>query len=374
MKMHFSILVPVEVGCEEENQAETEAIKQMIALITKKMADSEKNDIMSSIHRDRLFALQSTFARNVVRAVSDKMEPYFEQTEDPEYLEFYEEEGLEEEYEKGTIDCIKTPDGRYVPAYQLSHMFTVRDGKVYQRKAGPCQHEMRTRKSKKYEAVPSCSYKKVYRTFEEFATESRGCVYDEEEQAYGYYFNPNGFYDWYVIGGRWPCVFLVKDTCEEYSFGESYRINETGGAPEGYLWVSAARKKDIEWDAMMSLAKKNARDNYEILKKAYQEQKMPEGYYGRFTEEGIIGFCDMYYIKGECLEQYMHRRCLDGKHIYPPMFYGMLRPDGYYSKDDMFHHQKTKKSDVDNAMCRKMDSFINDLDDDTVLVGVDIHS
>ncbi len=372
--MHFSILVPVEVGCEEENQAETEAIKQMIALITKKMADSEKNDIMSSIHRDRLFALQSTFARNVVRAVSDKMEPYFEQTEDPEYLEFYEEEGLEEEYEKGTVDCIKTPDGRYVPAYQLSHMFTVRDGKVYQRKAGPCQHEMRTRKSKKYVTVPNCSYKKVYRTFEEFATESRGCVYDEEEQAYGYYFNPNGFYDWYVIGGRWPCVFLVKDTCEEYSFGESYRINESGGAPEGYLWVSAARKKDIEWDVMMSLAKKNARDNYEILKKAYQEQKMPEGYYGRFTEEGIIGFCDMYYVKGESLEQYMHRRCLNGRHIYPPMFYGMLRPDGYYSKDDMFHHQKTKKSDVDNAMCRKMDSFINDLDDDTVLVGVDIHS
>ena len=35
--MHFSILVPVEVGCEEENQAETEAIKQMIALITKKI-------------------------------------------------------------------------------------------------------------------------------------------------------------------------------------------------------------------------------------------------------------------------------------------------------------------------------------------------
>lgn len=372
--MHFSILVPVEVRYEEENQAETEAIKQMIALITKKMADSEKNDIMCSIHRDRLFALQSTFARNVVRAVSDKMEPYFEQTEDPEYLEFYEEEGLEEEYEKGTVDCIKTPDGRYVPAYQLSHMFTVRDGKVYQRKAGPCRHEMRTRKSKKYVAVPNCSYKKVYRTFEEFATESRGCVYDEEEQAYGYYFNPNGFYDWYVIGGRWPCVFLVKDTCEEYSFGESYRINESGGAPEGYLWVSAARKKDIEWDTMMSLAKKNARDNYEILKKAYQEQKMPEGYYGRFTEEGIIGFCDMYYVKGESLEQYMHRRCLDGKHIYPPMFYGMLRPDGYYSKDDMFHHQKTKKSDVDNAMCRKMDSFINDLDDDTVLVGVDIHS
>ena len=86
---------------------------------------------------------------------------------------------------------------------------------------------------------------------------------------------------------------MVKDTCEEYSFGESYRINESGGAPEGYLWVSAARKKDIEWDTMMSLAKKNARDNYEILKKAYQEQKMPEGYYGRFTEEGIIGFCDM---------------------------------------------------------------------------------
>ena len=32
-------------------------------------------------------------------------------------------------------------------------------------------------------------------------------------------------------------------------------------------------KKDIEWNVMMSLAKKNARDNYEILKKAYKNNK-----------------------------------------------------------------------------------------------------
>ena len=69
----------------------------------------------------------------------------------------------------------------------------------------------------------------------------------------------------------------------------------------------------------------------------------------------------------------MHRRCLNGRHIYPPMFFGMLKPDGYYSKDDMRHHEKTKKSDIDNAMCRKMDDFIGALDDETVLVAVDIH-
>ena len=50
-----------------------------------------------------------------------------------------------------------------------------------------------------------------------------------------------------------------------------------------------------------------------------------------------------------------------------------LKPDGYYSKDDMRHHQKTKKSDIDNAMCRKMDDFIGGLDDETVLAAVDIH-
>ena len=232
---------------------------------------------------------------------------------------------------------------------------------------------MRTKKAKKYKALPNYPLKKLYKTLGEYAEQYHGYVYNEEEQGYGYYSNPNAFYDWYVIGGRWPRVFLVKESCTEYSLGESYRDEESDGAPEGYIWVSVARKKDVEWDLMMKLAKEHAKHTYEVMRQAFIDQKLPEGYYGRIKEDGIYDFDYVWYVKDETLEEFMHRRCLNRRHIYPPMFFGMLKPDGYYSKDDMRHHKKTKKSDIDNAMCRKMDDFIGGLDDETVLVAVDIH-
>ena len=371
--MHYSILVPVEVPSEEENTDENTVVKGLIEMITQKMNESGKKDVIASIYRDQLYARQSTFARNVADAVAEAMEPYSENTENPEYLEFWKEDDLEEQYEEDVEDCYKTPDGKIVLGSDLNYKFVIRDGKVFQRRAGPCHHEKRTKKAKKYKALPNYPLKKFYKTFGEYAEQYHGCVYNEEEKCYGYYSNPNAFYDWYVIGGRWPRVFLVKESCTEYSLGESFRDEEIDGAPEGYIWVSAARKKDVEWELMMKLAKKHAKHTYELMKQAFIDQKLPEGYYGRIKEDGIYDFDYVWYVKDETLEAYMHRRCLNRRHIYPPMFFGMLKPDGYYSKDDMRHHKKTKKSDIDNAMCRKMDDFIGGLDDETVLVAVDIH-
>ena len=371
--MHYSILVTVEVKREDENHDDNAVVKSLIDLITRKMAESDNHEIMAGIQRDRLFARQSTFSRNVADAIEVKLEPYWEQTDDSKYLEFIKDEGVEEEYENGTIDCIKSPDGRISPNYLMTHDFVIKDGKVYQRHAGQLHHEKRTKKAKKYTAVLNYPFKKLYTYLYDFAAEYHGYVYDEYEQGYGYYVNPNAFYDWYVIGGRWPRAFLVKDTCKEFSYGERYRINEDGGAPNGYRWVSAARKKDIDWDMMMKLAKTQAEQTYALMAQAFLEKKLPEGYHGIIKEDGIYDFDYVYYLKDETLEQYMHRKCLDGRHIYPPMFYGMLKTEGYYSKDDMYCHPKTKKVDVDNAMCRKMDDFIAGLDDETVLVAVDIH-
>lgn len=143
---------------------------------------------------------------------------------------------------------------------------------------------MRTKKAKKYKALPNYPLKKLFKTLGEYAEQYHGYVYNEEEQGYGYYSNPNAFYDWYVIGGRWPRVFLLKESCTEYSLGESYRDEESDGAPEGYIWVSVARKKDVEWDLMMKLAKEHAKHTYEVMRQAFIDQKLPEGYYGRIKE------------------------------------------------------------------------------------------
>lgn len=53
-------------------------------------------------------------------------------------------------------------------------------------------------------------------------------------------------FDWYEIGGRWPNMFLVPVNCIECIESEDVCICVVNG----YKWVMAARKKDIDWKKM----------------------------------------------------------------------------------------------------------------------------
>jgi len=69
--------------------------------------------------------------------------------------------------------------------------------------------------------------------------------------------NPQAFWDWFEVGGRWSHVFLVKNDCANIIKGEHYHVTENEeqlDRPEGYKWVAGAKKKDIEWDLMKELA------------------------------------------------------------------------------------------------------------------------
>ena len=44
-----------------------------------------------------------------------------------------------------------------------------------------------------------------------YMQEYEGYPYDEDEQAFGYYRNPNAKWDWYQIGGRWDGFFKLKE-------------------------------------------------------------------------------------------------------------------------------------------------------------------
>lgn len=115
--------------------------------------------------------------------------------------------------------------------------------------------------------------------------------YNKEEKRYGFYCNPNAMWDWYQIGGRWPVTFLVKADCTEYSFGERSwgNYSKKYPAPEGYMWVSAARKKDICWDVMRSWYIAQDTERYTKLKEAFQCGKLPDEFHGEFRENGF--FC-----------------------------------------------------------------------------------
>ena len=371
--MHFLNLITVDIPTitpEPEVDARIqEDLKRLKEIKTDK-------DFMADYYIEKLNSRSNAFGRRVDTEIDIKLEPYYEQTENPDYLEFddYTEE-LRKEYETGKTDCIKFPGGKYysVDHRMVRNKFIIgEDGLVYQKDFGPLHHPKRSKRAKKMTAFKDFPYKKMYKTFDAFAQKERYFDYNEDFKGYGYLCNPNAFYDWYQIGGRWPFVFLVKDTCEEYSIGErSWGIHEVPPSPDGYRWVCAARKKDIQWKVMFERSKENAVKNFRALEKGFAEGKIPEGWYGNITENGISGFMEMLYVKGETVQQYLARHRIIRKYKYPSFPYGYLDDQGEYHSEDSMPSRDEKKAK--RMWHKKVNRFIDALSDDTVLVGVDCH-
>ena len=119
--------------------------------------------------------------------------------------------------------------------------------------------------------LPDTRLRNYIRISYRFAVEWFGIEYIEKESAFGYYTNPNGIWDWYEIGGRWPYLLLVKDTCREYFSGQiswTWR-DETVEPPRGYRWTSGARMRDIEWQAMWAWHRARQEERFGELEDFY---------------------------------------------------------------------------------------------------------
>lgn len=71
-----------------------------------------------------------------------------------------------------------------------------------------------------------------------------GYEYNEEEEAWGYWGNPNAKWDWYQMGGRWYGYFQLLD-------GKSGILGERSlvvSFSEQSQVADSALKKDINWD------------------------------------------------------------------------------------------------------------------------------
>lgn len=371
--MHYLTLVTVEIPKTESEPAIDREIQEKIQEMKKSQLN--KNNFMSGFYIEKLNGLSNAFSRCVDSEICTMLEPYAEQTDNTEYLEFEDHtDELHDEYENDTVDCIKLPDGKIVSVEnrRVWDKFIIGDdGLVYQKYFGSLKHPKRSKLAKKMTAYRDYPYKKLYKTFDEFAQKERYFDYNEDYDGYGYVYNLNAFYDWYSIGGRWPLLFLVKDSCEEYSIGErSWGVREESLAPAGYKWACAARKKDIQWNAMYEFSKENAVKRFQTLEKAFQEKKLPEGYYGTITEDGISGFGEVIYQKGETIQQYLARNRILSKYKYPAFAYAYLCDGEYVDKDSIGISDYNKRSRIWH---KKLNRYIKSLSDDTVLVGVDCH-
>lgn len=328
-------------------------------------------------HLSELGNYTSAFGRAVVEAVGDCMEPYCENTENPEYLEFDDmTEEITRTYNSGTEDYVRMPNGSLVSKYscEFSSKFVVKDGVVYEKDWGPLKSLKRTKRAKKIKLLKDYPLSKIYKTFKELAENYYGADFDEESQSYGRYFNFNAFWDWYRIGGRWPKAFLVKEDCAEFSIGNIDNVEILKDAPAGYKWTSAARKKDICWDAIVSYRKKKAIALYNDCKEYFAKGEVPKDSWLRIQENGVYSYMnEAAYLNGETLEENLKRRGYtdDASYLPTPYFYVDSNAEGWYS-EDCVPLEEGQNSAI--GWLKQLRELYSDLEDDAVLVSVDAHS
>lgn len=382
--MHYSTIISLDIPeIENEDLEINEQIKGTIKDIERKIKNGDDN-VMLQIMLEDYKGLTTTFAREVSGKAEYKLERYCENTENPEYLEFVDmTEDLTYEYNNGCIStCFKFPNGlihnRYSPEFYQKFCFE--DGKVYQSNYGPGKSKRRTKKSKRIQVLNDYPINKIYKTFDDYVINYCGYQFYEEHNAYGYYCNPEGKFDWYQIGGRWPELFLVKEGCSDYSYGSRSWCNDDHfvEAPKGYKWVCAARIKDIQWKAMYDRAFEKYKDAYDKLKVWFEEGTVPENddHY-EISEKGISSYCSMVYKSGQSFDDFLRDRGFIVGMKYPLNIYSFLDDnEGWFDCEQVRCADDTHSFEIikDEEWYKSVEKFISSLDDDTVLVGIDIHN
>ena len=273
---------------------------------------------------------------------------------------------------------VRLVNGTWLPMYdhQIYNTYEVYEGKVYQRNFGPLHHRKRTKRAKQMK-VMKIPFRKQYSDYKEYAEKHGNYEKGDGTDAYGYYLNPNAEWDWFQIGGRWPNRFLVKSNCCTVFSGELsfFLKNEPDvEAPDGYCWVTGARKKDIAWDVMKALFIQREREIYLQCEKWYREGTLPNGSRGLFiTDKGVESWGSLLYAKDETLEECLRRKGLSEEYQYPLGTYALLSDDGWTDRYKMGCEGENMNSENERQWDQAVQRYIASLPDDAMLVSVDCH-
>ena len=377
---HFNALVAIQLpeNCMDPiaaSEQELQNLAKLQEILRKNPSDFAAMFVLRTLQR-KLNSLENAAEQQVDLVLA----PYCESTDDPKYLEFVDcEENESDRYENGVIDCVRLPDGRIISQYAsiFSRKYEVYEGLVYRRRFGQLHHRKRTKKARRISLLPQYPIKRLFPTLESYLEEYCGHTYNEDEEAYGYYHNPNAYWDWYQIGGRWPYRFLVKKDCPFIGGERDLFLDdkEEAPAPEGYHWVAGARKGDIAWALMKQLYLEDAINAFRFYEDAFHNGVLPKelGPFVHITEDGIFALNDLLYLKSETLDQYLARNGLAEEDNYPISTFAYVSKDGWVGSGDMgwFGCSTNDKDKLEWA--GMVQEFINSRADNDWLISVDCH-
>jgi hypothetical protein len=199
--------------------------------------------------------------------------------------------------------------------------------------------------------------------------------WSEEEQGFGYYDNPNGFWDWYQVGGRWFGYFTIKkEKRETTQFGEPSLMMQID--PEDAKTIVAERAdvlkiSDIDFDAMEESGKaataKQWDDFWAMLNKPYKGEdgveKTPEERETRFREL-------MHSPAPETREEYIERNKQFGVSsiVYKGVWY-----EKPWRKGEPTGGYVAQNKDRDDRITEDLPTFLRNLPPETPLMLVDCH-
>lgn len=313
--------------------------------------------------------MDTAFARLVEDALEEKMEPYNVNTRDERYLFFQDEtDSVRREYQGGT-DCLRLPQGSIVPVCGKPYYgrFVIREGKVLERDSSGRFRQ--TRRAKKIQGLPRYPFRKLYKDLRQFAEKWKGVDWNEEHQAFGFSYNYQGQWDWYSIGERWAFLLLVRDTCSEYISGE-WGLGAASGPqpPKGYKWASAARMKDIQWQALEQYYCDEVKAWYEQLRRFFQTGERPAGFEGHRVPESIDLWGERIFSKEEPWELFLEKNMPFADRRFPIMTCPFLDEDGSW-ENELYGGV----GDPPDEMKQALDRFLDSLNPEDVLVVVDCH-
>lgn len=326
----------------------------------------------SKFYRNMVHTQPSIFETAVNMFVDDMMDPYDCNTTDPKYLEFDDHtDELIWEFNNCTCTVMRSPNGidhicRFIGngeciAHDGLKAYIVVGDKAYFTSSYYAYNSKTTKMSRKMK-VRKVLIKDYFGSFDSYVKLTD--MVRNEDGKYGYYYNPQGIYNYYTIYYH-TYGFLVDKSCNDVVEVRHKNLYSTFLAskdfafidPEshGLKWVTVARKKDIKWDEM---DKYHLSTIFKNIKLYYQTKDhpiaLPKNWILREDDVVNVKTGEVIWYDGMSFEEFV-----EGRKPMPYRFsYVIDNINGGGLKDGT--------SDA-------YEEYIKDLDDEDIIISLDIH-